>query len=1030
MQDKKQHSIRLVIIPFLLLIVLALGSSILLVLFYDSYFSGFMLENKNTFCQDYYESFIKDKKEIEVDKKSLNYLICHHAMKKKHFVWFNMDGFSYDQIKQIKAEISKDVFIYKSVGPHYRQTGAIHETYMTGKPSLNLIGGEVSVDNIAIQIAKAKEYEHQQKVWLLGTKFPIFTLISSYVDFSKVDSEDGMLKLICKNQTDSTDSSQVFQFRYDMDKFDVRTGVNFNTTYFENYLEDQIPNFLPQDEFNQKIVDCLSTGPLINKDLSPSHSIIYYSSQTDSLNHAYSKSHSYNFFQFFQLNKLFIQLIKYFQTNLKDTVIFISSDHGGQFFNGEDNFCNHGCVNGSNHGILMVASSDTVGKGHEDEISYLDLMPTIAQYMKGVNLPLFNRGISYPYQKGVFEYEILALHSKFIQLREALKKIDQVKLKAEQDMELKYNNIMKEKDLKSEKQQYILEDYRNTIKTLQKQVLESELNKKDFKLVNLIILLCLIGVIYIVAVNYKTALEQWRQLQFMQKALIGIICIFYYSDNIFVFNISNLGLEFYSNAFYVNIVCLILLIIFFSFYDFTSKTITQMQLSFHKSDIRDEEDYEAQHLQQDSSKPQYQQVPGGGKNETLDMFSQDNQNKFNIFQIFKKIKNLPFLLSKKIQQFLTLQRCLVLILIYYIVFLVLIQQDSFVYSKQFFMETPQKWDSFNLFNYTIFILFYFYPKIKSMQINWLETVYYFILFLIMIKYDLIDLRYLIHKTTDQVFWCRFITSYTIAGMVYNFIRGYKLLRKDREEQTNQSLSIFQNQMVRESKSPAYNAKKRFFLFLHLDITIFVFWVSDEVERLYLIVFYFTLVVIINKMHLILNIVQAQNNKGLLNSFIINFFLIVIFFKSAQIIYFAFKGTLSLDINLYSGNKTVGEFQDQTPICTAILFGIDKMLIMIFSYMDIIQKFLRVSIKENTIKFDNSSKGLLAIMFIKILISGIQTCYNFFDETSFLSLFLWFAAMSVLIIFSVLPYAIFKLVLSIISLPLKLSFKKQSHHLSV
>ncbi|KAL4427374.1 hypothetical protein ABPG74_002345 [Tetrahymena malaccensis] len=1029
MKDKKQNSIRLVIIPFLLLTVLTLGSSILLVLFYDRYFSGFMLENKNTFCQDYYDSFIKDKKDIDVDKKSLNYLICHHSMKKKHFVWFNMDGFSYDQIKQIKAEISKDVLIYKSVGPHYRQTGAIHETYMTGKPSLNLIGGQVAVDNLAIQIAKAKEQQDQQKVWFLGSKFPIFTLISSYVDYSKVDSEDGVLKLICKNQTDGNQASYVFDGRFDMDQFDVRTGVHFNRTYFENYLEAEIPTYLPQDQFNKSIFDCLTTGPLVNKDLTPSHSIIYYSSQTDSLNHAYSKSHSYNFFQFFQINKLFIQLIKYFQANLKDTVIFISSDHGGQFFNGEDNFCNHGCVNDSNHGILIVASSDTVGKGHEDKISYLDLMPTIAQYLKGVNLPLFNRGVSHPFQKGVFEYEILTLHSKFIQLREALKKIDQVKLKEELDMESKYNDVMKEKDLKSEKQQQILEDYRNTIKILQKQALESELSKKDFKLINLIILLCLIGLIYIVAVNYKVALEQWRQLQFMQKALIGIICIFYYSDNIFVFNISNIGLDFYSNSFYLNTICIVLLIIFFSFYDFTSKTITQMQLSFHKSDIRYEDDFEAQNLQQHSNKPQYQQVPGS-KNESLDMFSQDNENKFNLSSIFKKIKNLPFLLSMKIQNFLTLQRCLVLILIYYIVFIVLIKYDTFVYTKQFFMETTKKWDSFNLFNYTIFILFYFYPKVKSLQINRLLTVYYFFLFVIMIKYDLIDLRYLIHKTPDQVFWCRFITGYTLAGMIYNFFRGYKLLRKDREEQTNQSLSIFQNQIVRDTNSPAYNAKKRFFLFLHLDITVFVFWVSDEVERLYLIVFYFSLLVIINKMKLILNIVSAQNNKGLLNSFIINFILLVIIFKSAQIIYSAFKGTLSLDINLYSGNKTVGEFQDQTPICTAILFGIDKMLIMIFSYMDIIQKFLRVSIKEYQIKFDNSSKGLLAIMIIKILISGIQTCYNFFDETSFLSLFLWFAAMSVVIIFSILPYAIFKLVLSIISLPLKLSFKKQSHHLSV
>ena len=69
--------------------------------------------------------------------------------------------------------------------------------------------------------------------------------------------------------------------------------------------------------------------------------------------------------------------MKYFMKNFPEIPIFVSSDHGGQYFNGEDNFCNHGCATVDNQGIFLIASAETKGKGHLGETSYLDIVPTI-----------------------------------------------------------------------------------------------------------------------------------------------------------------------------------------------------------------------------------------------------------------------------------------------------------------------------------------------------------------------------------------------------------------------------------------------------------------------------------------------------------------------------------------------------------------------------------------------------------------------------------------------------------------------------
>lgn len=110
---------------------------------------------------------------------------------------------------------------------------------------------------------------------------------------------------------------------------------------------------------------------------------MYFSQITDGFNHAYSKAHAMNQFMFFRLNKLLIQFIRFYEKHFPDTVIFGSSDHGGQYFNGEDNFCNHGCVGEKNQGMFFVHVPGRKGLGRIGEVSYIDIAPTIAQFLDG-----------------------------------------------------------------------------------------------------------------------------------------------------------------------------------------------------------------------------------------------------------------------------------------------------------------------------------------------------------------------------------------------------------------------------------------------------------------------------------------------------------------------------------------------------------------------------------------------------------------------------------------------------------------------
>ena len=72
-----------------------------------------------------------------------------------------------------------------------------------------------------------------------------------------------------------------------------------------------------------------------------------------------------------------------------DYALIVSSDHGGQPFNGQDNICNHGCDIEGNEAILMVYTREiSTLKVQMDKIWVYDVAPTVSQILSGVNIPL------------------------------------------------------------------------------------------------------------------------------------------------------------------------------------------------------------------------------------------------------------------------------------------------------------------------------------------------------------------------------------------------------------------------------------------------------------------------------------------------------------------------------------------------------------------------------------------------------------------------------------------------------------------
>ena len=122
-----------------------------------------------------------------------------------------------------------------------------------------------------------------------------------------------------------------------------------------------------------------------------SKNILYYTSGIDHYNHGFGKDHPTTIGVLHATEKNILNIIDFIDEN-PEFALIVSSDHGGQKFYGEDNFCNHGCQEGDNQGILFLYTKELNDKENSpsisnNQINVMEFAPTVTQILKGINIP-------------------------------------------------------------------------------------------------------------------------------------------------------------------------------------------------------------------------------------------------------------------------------------------------------------------------------------------------------------------------------------------------------------------------------------------------------------------------------------------------------------------------------------------------------------------------------------------------------------------------------------------------------------------
>ena len=139
---------------------------------------------------------------------------------------------------------------------------------------------------------------------------------------------------------------------------------------------------------NQKLIEIFKNMSLnFNQCFEESNfsSIVFFTETMDHLNHVFHKYCPLNRFQVYYIEKMVEQLIKWINKYHSEYTLVLASDHGGQYYFGEDTLCNHGCNLPGNEGIFFVYTKE-LGENYDklklindkDEIPIISILMIIA----------------------------------------------------------------------------------------------------------------------------------------------------------------------------------------------------------------------------------------------------------------------------------------------------------------------------------------------------------------------------------------------------------------------------------------------------------------------------------------------------------------------------------------------------------------------------------------------------------------------------------------------------------------------------
>ena len=412
------------------------------------YFGIYLLKNPHVFqgrnIDDYFNDY------CQKNKNGTYYdLVCtnkyfEYEYKKKKFIWVMTDGTAYDELVELhKLHKYKITTSFKVVGDNFKLTNELHQAKITGKRNRNFFGANIDFDNILQQAINS-----EMKINYRGWTYPIPGIIGENkggirdgMFFNKKFIDDGREFLnfysFC-NFTNPFPFIRLYFDKYQKSDHLKNTYYNYSTevkdllkrsTDHNYHLESNISKEIffenldeffeehPIDLFRQNITNCLEKSFEWNP--SDNISILYYTTELDHFNHMFGKRHGYTIVSSYLTEKMIFELMNWIDEN-SDYALIITTDHGGQDFYGEDFIRNHGEDVPGNEGIFYIYTKEL--KDNYDNLNvkekYIDIVDEsaiIPQILYDINIPIYSDGIPYSIvNDNILAYS--ALKAKEIQL--------------------------------------------------------------------------------------------------------------------------------------------------------------------------------------------------------------------------------------------------------------------------------------------------------------------------------------------------------------------------------------------------------------------------------------------------------------------------------------------------------------------------------------------------------------------------------------------------------------------------------------
>jgi len=426
------------------------------------------------------------------DVPKIDNIICQDKPSSfSNFIWILMDGLAFDQAYPELRRYSQNSNLFRIQNPAYLQSAAIHETYVTGKQSKNYSATKTKVETIFDQM------KNNTDIYTLldTTYFPLYPMVHED-RFSQVRLQNFhpiyALQNLCPRVMFQTSR---YQLDDDFPIEDLEAVTDYFVEFFENKHKKKKISSL-EACIRQKLPAQMTIEPLRAYERL---GLVFYSFKFDTVNHAYSKSHyftvrhSIGFWYDLRL------ILKYADDPSSGRpLVIVSSDHGGQKIDGEDEIYNHGRNDNGNEAFLFIYHSSLSNTFSPDAkwIPSTSVAPTISQYFK-IGNPLMSEGIAAP----IFNTDrskYVAFRTSEVQFREKLRRF----LSENEDLpasllELEKIDVNQEfASLPSETVEELLQKYPSHLESLKKTIVSHQASLSTERYTDYILFLIISALLY------------------------------------------------------------------------------------------------------------------------------------------------------------------------------------------------------------------------------------------------------------------------------------------------------------------------------------------------------------------------------------------------------------------------------------------------------------------------------------------------------------------------------------------------------